>query len=73
MALKNSLMSPNYLALCEPFNLTFDMMDTSFFLSRERLIPRVEGGMAPWRELLFVAMSRNSASATDFFKFLLTA
>lgn len=59
---------PELLALCEPFGLTFDMMDTSFFLSRERIIPRVEGGMAPWRELLFVAMSRNSASATDFFQ-----
>ncbi len=59
---------PELLTLCEPYNLTFDMMDTSFFLSRERLIPRVEGGMAPWRELLFVAMSRNSASATDFFQ-----
>jgi KUP system potassium uptake protein len=59
---------PELLALCEPHGLSFDMMDTSFFLSRERLIPRVEGGMAPWRELLFVAMSRNSASATDFFQ-----
>ena len=59
---------PELLALCEPQGLSFDMMDTSFFLSRERLIPRVEGGMAPWRELLFVAMSRNSASATDFFQ-----
>ncbi|MBH1971906.1 potassium transporter Kup [Moraxellaceae bacterium AER2_44_116] len=59
---------PELLTLCESYGLTFDMMDTSFFLSRERLIPRVEGGMAPWRELLFVAMSRNSASATDFFQ-----
>lgn len=59
---------PELLALCESYGLTFDMMETSFFLSRERLIPRVEGGMAPWRELLFVAMSRNSASATDFFQ-----
>lgn len=59
---------PELLALCEPYDLSFDMMDTSFFLSRERLIPRVEGAMAPWRELLFVTMSRNSASATDFFQ-----
>lgn len=49
-------------------DLHFDMMDTSFFLSRERIIPRVEGNMAHWRELLFVAMSRNAASATDFFQ-----
>jgi K+ transporter len=30
-------MFPELLALCEPYNLTFDMMETSFFLSRERL------------------------------------
>ena len=59
---------PELLTLCEAHNLSFDMMETSFFLSRERLIPRVEGGMAPWRELLFVTMSRNSASATDLFQ-----
>ncbi|PTQ87680.1 potassium transporter Kup [Agitococcus lubricus] len=58
---------PELLALCKPHQLEFDMMDTSFFLSRERLIPRLEGKIAPWRELLFVAMSRNAASATDFF------
>ena len=59
---------PLLLSQCQVFGLVFDMMDTSFFLSRERLIPRVEGGMAPWREMLFVAMSRNAASATDFFQ-----
>lgn len=59
---------PALLQNCSAFGLDFDMMDTSFFLSRERLIPRVEGGMAPWREMLFVAMSRNAASATDFFQ-----
>ncbi|RZU37076.1 KUP system potassium uptake protein [Fluviicoccus keumensis] len=59
---------PRLLSGCADFGLEFDMMDTSFFLSRERLIPRVEGGMAPWREMLFVAMSRNAASATDFFQ-----
>ncbi|HNA20887.1 MAG TPA: potassium transporter Kup [Agitococcus sp.] len=60
---------PELLELCAIYHeLSFDMMDTSFFLSRERIIPRVEGGMARWRELLFVAMSRNAASATDFFQ-----
>jgi len=44
------------------------MMDTSFFLSRETLIPSVAPGMAIWREKLFVTMSRNSATATDFFQ-----
>ncbi|HET8731362.1 MAG TPA: potassium transporter Kup [Moraxellaceae bacterium] len=48
--------------------LEFDMMDTSFFLSRERIIASVAPGMAMWREKLFVAMSRNAAAATDFFQ-----
>jgi KUP system potassium uptake protein len=40
-----------------------DMMDTSFFVSRETLIPTVAPGMALWRERLFVSMSRNAAKA----------
>lgn len=59
---------PAVLELCRPLGLEFDMMDTSFFLSRETLIPSVAPGMAIWREKLFVAMSRNAAAATDFFQ-----
>ncbi|MCD6061995.1 MAG: kup [Moraxellaceae bacterium] len=59
---------PALLAECAQHGLEFDMMDTSFFLSRERLIATVAPGMAMWRERLFVAMSRNAASATDFFQ-----
>ncbi|TMH33482.1 MAG: potassium transporter Kup [Betaproteobacteria bacterium] len=46
----------------------FDMMDTSFFVSRETLIPTVAPGMALWRERLFVSMSKNATKATEFFK-----
>lgn len=59
---------PALLADCASQNMEFDMMDTSFFLSRERIIASVAPGMALWREKLFVAMSRNSAAATDFFQ-----
>jgi len=59
---------PSLLDECKCFGLEFDMMDTSFFLSRERLIATVAPGMAMWREKLFVAMSRNAAAATDFFQ-----
>lgn len=59
---------PALLTLCIPLGLEFDMMDTSFFLSRETLIASNVPGMAMWREKLFVAMSRNSAAATDFFQ-----
>ncbi|HEX4869197.1 MAG TPA: potassium transporter Kup [Moraxellaceae bacterium] len=59
---------PALLAECAQHGLEFDMMDTSFFLSRERIIASVAPGMAMWREKLFVAMSRNAAAATDFFQ-----
>jgi KUP system potassium uptake protein len=59
---------PALLAECRSQNLAFDMMDTSFFLSRERIIATPAPGMAMWREKLFVAMSRNAAAATDFFQ-----
>ncbi|MDQ8035860.1 MAG: potassium transporter Kup [Pedobacter sp.] len=59
---------PALLAECGPQKLEFDMMDTSFFLSRERIIATPAPGMAMWREKLFVGMSRNAAAATDFFQ-----
>ena len=59
---------PKVLRLCKAFGLEFDMMDTSFFLGRETLIPSVHPEMAEWRERLFVVMSRNAVSATDFFR-----
>ena len=45
-----------------------EMMNTSFFVSRERIFSTNDGGMARWREKLFIAMSRNTSSATDFFQ-----
>ena len=61
---------PAALGLCAAHGLATNMMETSFFLGRETLIPRldVESGMALWREKLFVAMFRNAGSATIFFK-----
>ncbi|HSM53602.1 MAG TPA: KUP/HAK/KT family potassium transporter, partial [Erythrobacter sp.] len=46
----------------------FDMMQTSFFLSRQTLLPSEKPGMAIWREKVFAWMLRNSATAMDFFK-----
>jgi KUP system potassium uptake protein len=46
----------------------FDMMETSFFVSRETLIPTVQPGMAMWRERLFVSMSKNAIKASEFFQ-----
>jgi KUP system potassium uptake protein len=55
--------------LCPDHGLAFDLMQTSFFLSRERVIPVAgkDSGMALWRERLFAAMSRNSGSAVEYF------
>ena len=58
---------PKLLDMCEVHGLDFDTMDTSFFVSRETLIPAVAPGMALWREGLFVAMSKMAVKATDFF------
>jgi KUP system potassium uptake protein len=46
---------------------TYDVMETSFFVSRETLIATVAPGMALWRERLFVSMSKMAVKATDFF------
>ena len=45
----------------------FEMMETSFFVSRETLIPSVRPGMVMWRERLFSSMSKNAVKASDFF------
>ena len=46
----------------------FEMMKTSFFLSRQTLVPSSKPGMAIWREKLFAWMMRNAASAMEFFR-----
>ena len=47
---------------------TFDMMQTSFFLSRQTLLPAANPAMAVWREKLFAWMLRNAATAMEFFR-----
>jgi KUP system potassium uptake protein len=59
---------PRDLALCEAQGLAFDMMDTSFFLSRETLIARLGSEMALWREKLFITLYRNAGSPTSYFR-----
>ena len=57
------------LELCGALGLEFDMMQTSFFLSRQKLVPSPAGvsSMAMWRERLFAAMARNASNVTDYF------
>jgi KUP system potassium uptake protein len=49
--------------------MAFDLMQTSFFLSRETVIPvaGAVGGMALWRERIFATMARNAGSAVEYF------
>jgi KUP system potassium uptake protein len=58
---------PTALAEC-PCGMKFDMMDTTFFFSRENLIPTHGEGMSIWREHIFAAMARNAASPMSFFQ-----
>jgi len=47
---------------------TVDAMDTSYFLSRDIVIPTLGGGMADWREKLFAGMHRNASGAADYLR-----
>ena len=58
---------PKILEGCEKNGLTFEMMQTTFFLSRETLVAHRTGGMAGWRQRFFALMSRNSLQATAYF------
>lgn len=59
---------PQALQLCQEAGLELNAMETSYFIGRETLIPRLNSEMAFWREKLFVALFRNAGSATAFFK-----
>ncbi len=57
---------PAALSRCETRGLRAEPAETSYFLSRETLVPRT--GLAHWREALFAAMSRNASGAADYFR-----
>ncbi|MGN6739610.1 potassium transporter Kup [Dyella sp.] len=60
---------PARLAQAGRSGITFDMMDTTFFVSRESVVAGTRRrGMALWREKLFVLMARNAMPATAFFQ-----
>ena len=48
--------------------LEYNLMDISFFVSRERLIPIMSNKMSNWREKLFVTMQKNTSPVSDFYK-----
>jgi KUP system potassium uptake protein len=59
---------PLALSMCGEAGLEFNALDTSYFIGRETLIPRLNSEMAFWREKIFITMFRNGGSATAFFK-----
>ena len=58
---------PRALAAMRKAGLKFDIMTTSFFLGRRSLKAAQNSGMPQWQDRLFIAMSRQAASAPDFF------
>ncbi len=66
---KNEPDLPRALDLCRQRGLAFEPMETSYFLSRQRLVPGMGSGrMAGWRERIFAAMARNAADPADYFR-----
>jgi KUP system potassium uptake protein len=59
---------PGALNYCRSLGLEFEIMETSFFISRQTVISTPGSGMAPWREHLYVAMSRNARGAADYYQ-----
>ena len=59
---------PAIMAHCGTLGLVFENMETSYFIARQTVISGPGGGMAPWREHLYVAMSRNARSAADYYQ-----
>jgi KUP system potassium uptake protein len=59
---------PKALAIARKHGWQFDIMSTSFFLSRRTLRPSPQSGMPGWQDHLFIALARSASDATDFFQ-----
>lgn len=59
---------PEALSRCHAPDLLIEANATSYFLSREIVIPTPGSGMAHWREALFATMARNAGSVADYFR-----
>jgi KUP system potassium uptake protein len=52
----------------EELEFAYDLMQISFFISRDRIVHSVGDGMSPWRERLFISMQRNTSPVSDFYQ-----
>jgi KUP system potassium uptake protein len=59
---------PKALAIARKLGWTFDIMSTSFFLSRRALKPAARSGMPRWQDRLFIMLTRVANDATDYFQ-----
>jgi KUP system potassium uptake protein len=59
---------PKALAIARKLGWSFDIMSTSFFLSRRSLRPAADSGMPRWQDRLFISLSRTANDATDYFQ-----
>ncbi|MHB1266589.1 MAG: KUP/HAK/KT family potassium transporter, partial [Acidithiobacillus ferriphilus] len=59
---------PETLKSAESPNFRWNPSDTTYFASRQRVIPTADAGLALWREQLFAILLRFSTNATDFFR-----
>jgi len=59
---------PKALGIARKLGWHFDIMSTSFFVSRRALKPSAQSGMPKWQDHLFIAMSRSANDATDYFQ-----
>ncbi|NVO17310.1 MAG: potassium transporter Kup [Rhodoplanes sp.] len=59
---------PKALAIARKQGWHFDIMSTSFFLSRRSLKPAASSGMPRWQDNLFIRMAKSASDATDFFQ-----
>ena len=58
---------PKALALARKLGWQFDIMSTSFFLSRRALKPAPQSGMPGWQDRLFIKLARSADDATTYF------
>ncbi|GLR25932.1 potassium transporter Kup [Limnobacter litoralis] len=59
---------PAALDECERFGMEISPMETSYFISRQNIIPKFDSEMAPWREVLYSVMARNARDAADYYQ-----
>jgi KUP system potassium uptake protein len=59
---------PKALGLARKEGLSFDIMSTSFFLSRRSVRPDARSGMPVWQDRLFILLARNADDASSYFQ-----